>query len=213
MIAPTLPGSATPCRYTDTSPPGWLHCWRKTPITRAPDPSVLTESSSVSSTSMPPCSTNSGSIVAAATRSSPSTTNRPVRPRSRFVWSLRICLSFGLSADVIKNEKGRLLGRPGDPAGAAVRLSGRGLPGCLGESAERLGVAHGDVGQHLAVQLDARGAQAVHELRIAHSVLAGRRVDARDPQATEVALAVAAIAVGVGLGLEQRLLGALVARM
>src|SRR3954451_23247029 len=155
MIVPTLPGSPTPCRYTDRSPPGCDHCCLNTPITRVPDPSVLTESSSFASTSRSARSTYSGSIDAAATRSSPSATNSPDRARSRFVWSLRICLSFWLSGEVIKGtKKGRLLGRPGRSCWCCGSLSGRGLPGCLGESAESLGIAHGNVGQHLAVQLD-----------------------------------------------------------
>src|SRR6202020_2481583 len=55
--------------------------------------------------------------------------------------------------------------------------------------------------------------EAVHELRVAHPVLARGGVDARDPQPAVVALAVAPIAVGVGVRLDQRLLGALVVRV
>src|SRR3954470_6196471 len=40
MIVPTLPGSLTPCRYTQTSPTGSDQRSRYTPITRVPDPSV-----------------------------------------------------------------------------------------------------------------------------------------------------------------------------
>ena len=53
--------------------------------------------------------------------------------------------------------------------------------------------------------------QAVHELAVAHALLAGGGVDAHDPEAAEVALPVAAVAVRVGVRLEQSLLGALVA--
>src|SRR4051812_49783565 len=70
----------------------------------------------------------------------------------------------------------------------------RRLAGALGESAEGLGVAHGDVGQHLAVELDAGQLEAVHERAVAHAVLARGGVDAGDPEAAEVALAVAAVA-------------------
>ena len=56
--------------------------------------------------------------------------------------------------------KGRRPGRR--PRGGACRLGARSgrrrLAGALGESAERLGVADGDVGQHLAVELDRRPA-------------------------------------------------------
>src|SRR3954465_12878700 len=95
----------------------------------------------------------------------------------------------------------------------SCRLGSRRLPGGLGKSAERLSVADGDVGQHLAVELDLGQAQAVHELAVAHALLARGGVDALDPEAAEVALAVLAVAVGVGAGLEQLLLGPLVARV
>src|SRR5918992_1975994 len=86
------------------------------------------------------------------------------------------------------------------------RLGGRTLPGSLGKASKGLGVVHGDVGQHLAVELDPRAAQAVHELAIGHALPPRGGVDANDPQLAEVALAIAAVAVGVGVGLEQRLL-------
>src|ERR1700690_3267269 len=86
----------------------------------------------------------------------------------------------------------------------------RRLAGDLGKTSERVGVAHGDVGEHLAVELDAGQLEAVHQLRVAHAVDPCGGVDAGDPQAAEVALAVAPVAVGVGVCLEQSLLGALV---
>src|SRR3954452_21200602 len=178
-------------------------------MTRVPDPSADASASSFGSTSSPARSTYSGS-QAASTRSSPSATNSPVRARSRFVWSLRICLSFRLSDEVITEQKRAPLEAPGRSCWCCGSLSGRGLPGCFGESAERLGVAHGDVSQHLAVQLDTGQLQPVHELRVAHAVELGGGVDAGDPQATEVALAVAAVTVRVGLRLDDGFLGALV---
>src|SRR4051812_44506050 len=89
----------------------------------------------------------------------------------------------------------------------------RRLAGAIGKSAEGLGVADGDVGQHLAVELDAGELQAVDERAVAHAVLARGGVDADDPQAPEVALAVAAVAVRVGVGLHDRFLGPLVVRV
>src|SRR3954447_7342898 len=74
----------------------------------------------------------------------------------------------------------------------SLRSGCRRLAGGLGKSAERLGIAHGDVGQDLAVELDAGQLQAVHERAVGEVVLARGGVDARDPQAAEVALAVAA---------------------
>src|SRR6476620_6383182 len=120
---------------------------------------------------------------------------------------------------VVQATKRAPLGRPRRSVGlvgvlclgGSRRLSR--LAGGLGKSGEGLGIAHGDVGQDLAVELDAGQLQAVHELAVAEAVLAGRRVDARDPEAAEVALAVAPIAVRVGVRLHQRFLGALVVRV
>src|SRR5215210_506376 len=100
---------------------------------------------------------------------------------------------------------------PGIRVAAAFRSGSRSLPGSLGKTSEGLGVAHGDVRQGLAIQLHAGVTQPVHELRVGQALTPGRGVDADDPQAPEIALAVAPIAIGVLVGLEQRLLGALVA--
>src|SRR3954463_8063193 len=89
----------------------------------------------------------------------------------------------------------------------------RRLPGASGKTSEGLGVADGDVGQHLAVELDLGEAQAVHQLAVAHALLAGGGVDALDPQAAGLPLLVLAVAVGVRARLEQLLLRPLVARV
>src|SRR2546423_12461132 len=65
----------------------------------------------------------------------------------------------------------------------------RRLPGASGKTSEGLGIADGDVGQHLAVELDLGHAQAVHELAVAHALLAGGGIAAPDPQAAALALA------------------------
>src|SRR5690606_18671287 len=70
------------------------------------------------------------------------------------------------------------------------------------ELTERCRVAHRQVGELLAIELDVRGAQAGDELPVRQAVLAGGRVDADDPQAPEVALLVAPADVGV---LERRI--------
>src|SRR3954465_4209550 len=95
-------------------------------------------------------------------------------------------------------------------AGVEGWLGRRGLSGALGKSAEGLGIAHGDVGQHLAVQLDTRQLQAVDERRVRHPLGARGGVDAGDPEPAEVTLAVATVAVRIGVRLEHRFLGALV---
>src|SRR5204863_7763305 len=91
------------------------------------------------------------------------------------------------------------------------RSGSRRLAGALGKTSEGLGVVDGEVGEHLAVHLDAGDGEAVHHLRVAEAVDAGGGVDARDPQPAEVAVAIATVAVRVGVGLHQGLLGPLVA--
>src|ERR1700734_2004469 len=110
-----------------------------------------------------------------------------------------------------ERRPGGCLSFAGSPALAGS--GSRRLAGDLGKTSERLCVAHGNVGEHLAVELHAGERQAVHELRVAHAVEPGRRVDAGDPELAEVALAVAPVAVGVFVGLQQRLLGAPVVRV
>src|SRR6266850_3523478 len=68
-------------------------------------------------------------------------------------------------------------------------------------------VHHGQIGEHLAVDLDVGALQARHECAVGHAELAHRSVDARDPQRAKLALAVAAVAVGVLPRLHHRLLG------
>src|SRR3954447_17326723 len=102
-------------------------------------------------------------------------------------------------------------GRPGKAARRCSEALGRrGLAGALDESAEGLGVAHGDVGQDLAVQLDAGQCQAVDERAVGHALGTCGGVDAGDPEPAEVTLAVATVAVRVRVRLEHRFLGALV---
>ena len=66
--------------------------------------------------------------------------------------------------------------------------------GALDERGERGRIADGEVGEDLAVDLDARGVQAVDEPAVADAVLAAGGVDPLDPQPPEVALAGAAVA-------------------
>ena len=82
---------------------------------------------------------------------------------------------------------------------------------CLsGQCRERLGLFDGQIGENLAVEFNARELQTMHERAVAQALLAGGGVDARDPEAPEVALAVAAVAVRVRVRLHDRFLGALV---
>src|SRR5690606_3579246 len=89
-----------------------------------------------------------------------------------------------------------------------LSASGReGALGLLGDLAEGGDVVHREVGQGLAVELDVGLLQAVHQTAVAQAVLTGRRVDAHDPQAAELALLLLAADVGVLLRLGDRLLG------
>src|SRR4030095_7460142 len=61
---------------------------------------------------------------------------------------------------------------------------------------ERRRVAHGEVREQLPVDLDVGPLEARDQRAVGQAVDASRRVDARDPQAAEVALAGAAVLVG-----------------
>src|SRR5262249_41031644 len=92
----------------------------------------------------------------------------------------------------------RLRGAP-EPCQPRLRLRRRrkvGL-GQAGQLAERPRVVERQGGEDLAVHRDTRGLQAGDEAAVGQAVLARRRVDARDPQAAEVALALPAFAIGV----------------
>src|SRR5690606_4833328 len=76
----------------------------------------------------------------------------------------------------------------------------------FGQRGKTRRVVHGDVRQHLAVEGDAGLEQAVHEAAVAQAVDAGRRIDAGDPQRTEVALLLLAADVGVLTRLDDHLI-------
>src|SRR5262249_35828443 len=77
------------------------------------------------------------------------------------------------------------------PRGASLRAGG---PDDL---RERGGVGDREIAQHLAVEADLRLLQAVHQARVRRAVRARGGVDARDPQAAEVALLALAVRVRV----------------
>src|SRR5690606_23729393 len=79
--------------------------------------------------------------------------------------------------------------------------------GLFTDGAKRRCIVHGEFGQHLAVDLDAGLQQAVDQPAVRQAVLTGRRIDAGDPQRTELALLRATVAVGILPGLDDRLLG------
>ncbi len=69
------------------------------------------------------------------------------------------------------------------------------------------GIVDSNVGQHFAVDLDIGQLQAMNELAVIDTIDPGGRIDAGDPQATEVALAITSIAKSVKEGLEHGLIG------
>ena len=76
----------------------------------------------------------------------------------------------------------------------------------LDDGLESLGVVEGEVGEHLAVHLDAGHVKLVDELAVVHAILAHGGVDTHDPQATEFAFLVSSVAISVGLTLFVRVL-------
>ncbi len=63
---------------------------------------------------------------------------------------------------------------------------------------ESLGVVQSQVGEHLAVDLDASLGQRTHQLAVAHAFHASGSVDTLNPQASEVALLVTTITLSIG---------------
>src|SRR6266481_1658606 len=79
--------------------------------------------------------------------------------------------------------------------------------GNLHQPGKGTAVAHGQVSQHLAVDLHSGLAKAVHQLVVRQTRSPRRGVDPRDPELPHLALAAAAVAVGVGQSVQDRLVG------
>src|SRR5919108_3512957 len=77
--------------------------------------------------------------------------------------------------------------------------------GRLGELGEGGRIAHGELGQHLAIEQDARLLQRGHERRVRQPRLTAGRVDANDPERPRRPLLLLAVAVRKGAGPEHRL--------
>src|SRR5467141_3895622 len=91
-------------------------------------------------------------------------------------------------------------------SGLEIRES-EGFLSNLHQPSKGTAVAHGQVSQHLAVDLHSGLAKAVHQLVVRQTGLPRRGVDPRDPELPHLALAAAAIAVGVGQSVQDRLVG------
>src|SRR5690606_6967255 len=93
----------------------------------------------------------------------------------------------------------------GAPTGVPA-LNGQVKRGCSGESGPRLfdqgleglGLVDGEIGEHLAVHLDASLAEAVDKSTIGQAVLAGRGIDALDPERTEITLPGTTVTIEIG---------------
>ena len=83
----------------------------------------------------------------------------------------------------------------------------QGLLGDVCQRGERRCIVDSHIGEHLAVELDAGLLQTVHETGVRNAVDAGSRVDAGDPQTTDLALLVAAVALHALHRLHDLLLG------
>src|SRR3954467_14798926 len=84
------------------------------------------------------------------------------------------------------------------------------LGGARYQGAKRRLIADCQLGEHLAVDLDAGAGQTADEAAVGDVVLPAAGVDARDPELAEVALANAAVAIGVLPRAHHRLVGGLV---
>src|SRR5690606_17942809 len=112
----------------------------------------------------------------------PSIRERPVSSLSRERWSRHAATTAGLRGERIGSIERR-----------SVALDAGGLD----QSREGSGVVDGEIGQHLAVDLDLGGLEAGDQLGVGGPVLTGRGVDAGDPQPAELALAGPAVAVRI----------------
>jgi len=79
--------------------------------------------------------------------------------------------------------------------------------GFVDNSFERLGVAHGEFGQNLAVQFDAGSLQAVDKAAVRHFIDAAGSVDSGDPESSEFTAAFAAIDIRMVEGVQNGLFG------
>src|ERR1019366_7810651 len=101
-----------------------------------------------------------------------------------------------------------------DPHGFLVRGAWNGAALCCLQAERALRGAHQlgkqsvallrQLREHLAIDLDARFLQPVHQAAVRDSAFAGQRVDPRNPERAVIALFLLAIAIGVGEALFER---------
>src|SRR4051812_19459234 len=122
--------------------------------------------------------------------------------RSRVSWarstSVLPCQATESGALERRRRRGPGGGRGRQPAGPVSDALGE-----VGDLAERGRVADREVGQDLAVDLDVSLLQARDELPVGDPILAGRGVDADDPELSHLALALLPVAGRVGHRVQQ----------
>ena len=77
-------------------------------------------------------------------------------------------------------------------------LKGSNLLNFLHNGLESLGIIHGQVGEHLAVDLDTSLGEFAHQDTVTHALQASGSIDTLNPQTAEIALLVTTVAVGIG---------------
>src|SRR5215212_5006975 len=97
--------------------------------------------------------------------------------------------------------------RTSRPLGRFAVVLGQRLLCLRDDGAERLAFVHGDVGKHLAIEIDPGELQRVDELAVSQPLGSDRGVDPLDPQGAEAALLHLAVAVCVLAGLLDGLAG------
>src|SRR3954451_15633453 len=130
----------------------------------------------------------------------------PLRPRyrSRRDWRSRGVETEASSVSNASQRSSRSSTASGLGGGTGRRTGGLRL---RGEDRERVRLARGEVGQHLAIERHASGLEAPDERAVRQAVLARGGVDAHDPQPAEVALLAAPADEGVLERRVDRLLG------
>ncbi len=103
-----------------------------------------------------------------------------------------MCVKFCLNFFYIPKAPLRLRVNPPDMPGTALFLY------FCHDGLESLGIVHGELGEHLAVDLDAGCMDETHELGVGKILHACGGVDTLDPEGAEVALFLLAVAVCIG---------------
>jgi len=75
------------------------------------------------------------------------------------------------------------------------------------DSAESSRIMNSNIGQHLAVQVDLGSFQSVNKSAVGQAMQTSRRINARNPQSTELALTLATVTISILTGFDYSLFG------